>query len=172
MNHLKKVLVCLIINIILLFCVVFFVIMFASESKYFRFGPNEDFIVISVKINNQNRYLILLSLISFVKVTRVIIEEIGNPVMDFSIYNPDKKIITEFTKNQLFIIANLMYLISSIRYVFEVMITVTQIDIALFSVLVTALAGLVSTRFLLNEKTFILEYNNLVDDEKLPIERV
>ena len=172
MNQLKKVLICLIINIILLFSVIFFVTMFASESKYFRFGPNEDFIVISVKINNQNRYNILLSLISLVKITKVIIEEIGNPIMDFSIYNPDKKIITEFTKNQLFIIANLMYLVSSIRYVFEVMITVTQIDIAIFSVFATGFAGLVSTRFLLNEKTFITEYNNLREDEKSPIEQV
>ncbi len=133
--------------------------MFASESKYFRLGPNEEFIVISVKINTHTRYFILLFLISLVKITKVVIEEIGNPIMDFSIYNPDKKIITEFTKNQLFIISNTMYLISSIRYVFEIMITVTQIDIALFSVVAVAGAGLISTRYLLNEKTFQTDYD-------------
>ena len=92
--------------------------------------------------------------ICLVKATKVVIEEIGNPVMDFSIYNPDKKVIHEFSKLELFAYANAMYLVSSIRYVFEVIVTVTQIDIAMFGVIATSIAGLISTWALISEKRF------------------
>ena len=82
------------------------------------------------------------------------IEEIGMPVLSFSIYNPDKKVITEFTKNELQIFGNAMYMVSSIRMVFEIMITITQIDIALISVIFTELASMFTIRMLLNEKEF------------------
>ena len=84
---------------------------FASNSKYFRFVPQEDFIVISVPINNYYRYNILLLIITFVNITKVIIAEIGEPpLLIFNVYNPDKKIITDFTKLQLKFYANAMFL--------------------------------------------------------------
>ena len=155
MTPYEKVKYCLIGNTILLIIVIFFVTLCASESKYFRFGPNKDFIVISVHIYNYERYGILLLLISLINFMKVIIQEIGEPVLGFNIYNPDKKIITEFTKNQLQFYANTMFMVSNVRRVFEIMVTVTQIDIAIFAVIIEQLTGIISIRILLNEKKFI-----------------
>ena len=158
-------------NILLLVVIVIITTHYQHESKYFRFGPSNDLIVISVNINTNNRYLILLLIISLVKITKVVVEEIGMPVIGFSIYNPDKKVITEFTKNELQFYGNTMYLTSSLRYIFEVMVTITQIDIAIYSVIISEITTLFTIRLLLNEKRFskneddsMQELLNIVDN--------
>ena len=158
-------------NIRLLVVIVIIIIHYQHESKYFRFGPSNDLIVISVNINTNNRYLILLLIISLVKITKVVVEEIGMPVIGFSIYNPDKKVITEFTKNELQFYGNTMYLTSSLRYIFEVMVTITQIDIAIYSVIISEITTIFTIRLLLNEKRFpkneddsMQELLNIVDN--------
>lgn len=158
-------------NILLLVVIVIIITHYQHESKYFRFGPSNDLIVISVNINTNDRYLILLLIISLVKITKVVVEEIGMPVIGFSIYNPDKKVITEFTKNELQFYGNTMYLTSSLRYIFEVMVTITQIDIAIYSVIISEITTLFTIRLLLNEKRFskneddsMQELLNIVDN--------
>ncbi len=158
-------------NILLLVVIVIIIIHYQHESKYFRFGPSNDLIVISVNINTNARYLILLLIISLVKITKVVVEEIGMPVIGFSIYNPDKKVITEFTKNELQFYGNTMYLTSSLRYIFEVMVTITQIDIAIYSVIISEITTIFTIRLLLNEKRFpkneddsMQELLNIVDN--------
>jgi hypothetical protein len=44
-----------------------------------------------------------------------IIQDIAGPIMGFNIYNPDKKIITEFTKNELQLYAQTFWFLSSIK---------------------------------------------------------
>ena len=156
MTPLRKVRYCLIANVGLLFIIIFFIIFCASDSKYFRFGPNKDFIVISVPIYNYHRYFLLLIGITIMNITKVIIAEIGEPVMVFNVYNPDKKVITYFTKFQLKFYANAMFMISNTRRVFDTMITVTQIDIAIFAVIIEQLTSLVTVNLLVNEKKFIV----------------
>ncbi len=158
-------------NTLLLVVIVIIITHYQHESKYFRFGPSNDLIVISVNINTNDRYLILLLIISLVKITKVVVEEIGMPVIGFSIYNPDKKVITEFTKNELQFYGNTMYLTSSLRYIFEVMVTITQIDIAIYSVIISEITTLFTIRLLLNEKRFskneddsMQELLNIVDN--------
>ena len=76
------------------------------------------------------------------------------PVVGFNIYNPDKKVITEFTKNELQFFGNMMFLTSSLRYIFEVMVTITQLDIAIYSVIISEITTIFTIRLLLNEKRF------------------
>ena len=154
MKQKTKLQICLVCNFALLLIVIILMILFESKSKYCRFGPQDDLIVISVKIDTNTRYYILLGIITFIKVSKVLIEELGMPVLGFSIYNPDKKVITDFSKNELQFYACSMYLISNLRYVFEIMLTITQVDIAIYSVLVSEFTGIITIRILLNEKEF------------------
>ena len=101
MKQLNKIRICLALNVFLLLFIATCMITFASDSKYFRFGPSEDFILISVKINTNSRYLFLLFLIACNNCIKVLISELGEPILVFNVYNPDKKVITEFTKCQL-----------------------------------------------------------------------
>ena len=161
MTPLRKIQLCLLANIMLLSMVICFMIIFAADSKYFRLGPNADFVVISVPIYNYYRYSILLVIITFVNITKVIIAEIGEPVLVFNVYNPDKKVITDFTKFQLKLYANMMFLISNTRRVFDIMITVTQIDIAVFSVLIEQITSFFTVNMLVNEKKFEKIYDSI-----------
>ena len=156
MLPLRKIQICLGLNIFLLFFISSCIIFFASDSKYFRFGPHEDFLLISVKINSRLRYFFLLVLIACNNCIKVLISELGEPVLVFNVYNPDKKIITDFTKMQLLFYANTMFFIGNTRRVFELMISITQIDIALFSIIVEQLVSICTVYFLVSEKKFIL----------------
>ena len=60
-----------------------------------------------------------------------------------------------------------MYLISDLRYIFQLMATISQIDIALYGTLMSFIGSLITSRLLLNEKVFIK--NN---EEKNEIEEI
>jgi len=164
MNQLNKVRLCLFLNSCLVLFIGFYITNFASDSKYFRFGPNDDFIFISVQIDTTQKYCSLLTLIFVNDIIRVVIQEFGDPVLYMNVYNPDKKEITEFSKLQLYFYANSMFLINNIRYIFTILISVTQIDIALFSVLVEQVIVIITIKMLLNEKKFINK-NSLLNKE-------
>ena len=134
-------------------------------SRYWRYGPQEDLVLISVPINTHTRYWILVLLIGFFKTSQVIISEIAHPILGFNIYNPDKKEITEFTQNELQLYGNSMYLIDSIRYTLMILVSISQIDIALWGVFFSELTSLFTIRMLLNEKTFT-KIQSTSDDEK------
>ena len=153
-----KILVCLIVNGIVLFIVIVVIIALRdNSSSYFRFGPNDDLIVVSVKINTINRYIILLLFICLIRVCEVFVNEIASPVLGFNVYNPDKKEITEFGKNELQIYANLMFGTNSVRMVLMIVITVTQVDLALICTIAEVITTFFTVRMLLNEKVFIID---------------
>ena len=72
----------------------------------------------------------------------------------FNVYNPDKRVITDFTRAQLLFYANAMFFVSNTRRVFELMVSVTQIDIAVFSIVVEQAISVGTVSFLVSEKTF------------------
>ena len=155
MKQLNKIRIYLILNTLLVIFIGFYITNFATNSTYFRIGPNDDFIFISVSIDTNEKYISLLVLIFFNDLIRVIVQELGDPVLGFNVYNPDKTEIREFSKSQLYFYTNAMYFVSNIRDIFNVLINVTQIDIALFSVLVEQMVTSVTIYMLLNEKKFI-----------------
>ena len=168
MNVNKKLKICVITNLSLLLLSITMISIFDNDSSpYWNFGPNEKLIVISIKIDNWKSYIILLFFISILKCTKCIIQEVANPIISFNIYNPDKKVITEFTKLELQIYGNSMYLIDATRNVFMIMITISQIDIALWGVLISEFTSIFTIRYLLNEKKFTK--NNIYNEPLLEL---
>ena len=154
----KKLKLCLISNALLLLFVISLVIVFRDDkSKYLRWGPQDDLIIVSVAVNTYIRYMCLLVVITIIKVSDVLIGEIANPIIGFNIYNPDKKVITDFTKLELQFYGNSMYLIDAIKGVLLIMVNISQIDVALWGVFVSESASIVTIRMLLNEKQFLRE---------------
>lgn len=160
MNKSKKLKYCVIANIIVLTMVIILSIVYRDDSDYWNLGPNKNLIVISVHIDTLNKYFLLLLVIAVINISKVIIEEIGMPILSFNIYNPDKKIINEFTRFELQLYGNVMYFTSGIRGVFMLMINIAQIDIAIFNVIVCEVASIFTIRMLLNEKKFISSNDN------------
>ena len=149
-----KIRLCILGNAITVLLVMVPICMLDEGSSYFRFGPNDDFKLVSVTIDNWSKYAVVLAFIAIINVIKVISEEIGSPILGFNIYNPDKKVITDFTKNELQLYGNSMFMLSGMRNIFIMLITITQFDIALWSLLVSEGASLITIRMLLNEKTF------------------
>lgn len=163
----RKLTTCLVANVATLVLVIALVIAFADKrATYWRWGPNPDLIVISVAIDSWGRMLLLYLIIFIIRVSAVLVEELGMPVLGFSIYNPDKQVIEDFTKNQLQFFANSMFGISGLREVFLRMVGISQIDIALFALIVSEIASFFTIRILLNEKEFPLDHkpNRLLAD--------
>ena len=173
-NSRSKLQWCILIYSILLCFIIFIVFTFQTKNKYFRWGVpdnnEEPLIIISVKIDDYYKYYGLLLFIAIFRIIKVIVTEIAEPILAFTIYNPDKKNIDNFGKNELQFYGNTLYFIDSIRYVFTIMLAVTQIDIALFDALIGELTTVFTIRMLLNEKTFNNSQYVNVDNTELDIE--
>lgn len=171
-NQRSKIVWCLIGNAVTLIAVIIAVTIFDESGSYMSFGPNDDLVVISVKINTLPKYLALLGFMALINIIQVISEEIGMPILGFTVYNPDKKHITEFGKFELNVYANSMYMISSVRGIFMTLIIITQIDIAIASVLVKEICSIFVVRSLLNAKTFGPENPSDPDSEATPLTEI
>lgn len=154
MNPRNKLALCLAVNTAILVIVVVLVTVFASDSEFWRVGYSNTLVIISVKIDTHAKYMTLLFLVAIVNISKVIVEELGMPVLNFSIYNPDKGVITDFTKNELQFYANAMYTVSGLRSVFMTLVNISQIDIAVWNLLISEIASIYTIRVLLNEKEF------------------
>jgi hypothetical protein len=149
-----KLWLCIAGNATVLTLVIALVVIFESGSTYWRIGWHDDLVLVSVKINTMIKYFVMMSIITLVNVTKVVVEEIGMPILGFNVYNPDKKVITEFGKFELQIYANSMFMISGLRGIFMILVNIAQIDIAVWSLLVSEGASLFTIRMLLNDKEF------------------
>ena len=164
---------CVLGNFVILILIFSLVIIFnTNKSTYWRFGPHSDFILISVVIDNWVKYGLLLILVGILKVSQCIIAEVAHPIIGFNIYNPDKKEITEFTKIELQIYGNAMYTIDAIRNVLMIMMSITQIDIALWGVVCSEITSIFTIRMLLDDKSFkptnhhsSIPDNNIIEEE-------
>lgn len=167
-NPNKKLRYCIYTNFLLLiFMATPIILLNDNTSKYFRWGWNDDLILISIPINTQKRYLYTILFISIMRISHVIIGEIAHPIIGFNIYNPDKKEITEFSKIELQMYGNLMYLIEGFKNILTVMLSVTQIDIALISMLVSEITSIYTINMLLNEKTFVKSIGDYTELEEV-----
>jgi len=157
---------CVIINFVLFLIISFVILLCKDDNNYYMtYGPNDNLYVLSIQINTPQKYIYLQFFLLFVEFSRVFTNEIASPILGFNIYNPDKKIITEFTKNELQFLANTMWLINSLTTSLFVMITISQIDIAILRTLYSEITTIFTIRMLLNEKKFI--YEDYIDELEL-----
>ena len=167
-----KVWYCLIGNIVTMIMALTIVCVFRTpDSTYFRIGPSSDLVVISVAIDTWQKWILLNIFICLVKGCDVLVNEIGTPILGFSVYNPDKRVIDEFSKNELNFLANAMFFVNGIRAVLMAVVTVTQADIAFIGMFTSEFVSVFTTRHLLNAKTFTRASSkkNKCDDDDLLI---
>ena len=145
---------CVIGNIIILVFVFLLAVFFRDSSNYWNIGPNNNFYVLGVKIDNTFKYIILTCIIGIINISKVLIESNGVPIIHFNVYNIDKPKIVDFSKNELHFYTNTMTLMSNIRNIFLILVTISQIDIAFQCVLFSEITSIFVVRALLNKKTF------------------
>ena len=157
--------ICVYTNVILFIFIVFIVYIFSDKesNSYLRYGPHQDLNIFGLTINTWMKYSILQLFLGFIEITNVLVNDIASPILGFNIYNPDKKQIKEFGRNELQFYANLMWLTNSLRNTLMVLVTISQIDIAILRTIYSELATFYTIRLLLNDKIFPHdnEYTNI-----------
>ena len=117
-------------------------------------GWYPDFVLVGVNIDSKIKYITLLFFISIMNAIKVIVYELGEPFLIFNVYNPDNKVVKYFTSKQLLIYDSIFFLISNTRSVFDVLITITQIYIAIFSIVLEQIVSMCTVCILVKEKKF------------------
>jgi hypothetical protein len=170
MNQITKIKCCLYYNCIILIIITIIITIFSSNIKYFNLGPNNDLVIISIIIDTYPKYIALLIAILFITIGEVFAQIFGLPIINFNIYNPHKKIITEFTRNQLEFYGNCMCVVTNFKHIILIFITITQIDIALFSLIISQICNFLIIKLLLKEKQFHndLYSSNLLNNNYYP----
>lgn len=147
------------VNVAALSFVLCLILIYHTETAYFRFGPSDTLSVVSVKVNTVPRYAAVILVLLLLGVADVIVSEIGEPVLGFRIYNPfagsAQEPIVQFSRLELQLMGNAMYLVSHLRYVFAVVATVTQVDLALWTVFFKEGASVFTVWYLLRDKKFM-----------------
>ncbi len=141
--------------------------MLNDGSDFFTIGPNDKLVLVSTKINTPQRYVGMIFVLILINGMTMIVEELGMPVLGFNVYNPDKTHIVDFTKNELNFLANGMFVTSALRSSLMLVVSISQIDVAIISVIIKEIASFFVVRHLLNEKTF--GENIPIPDEEVEI---
>ena len=124
----------------------------------------------SVTLDTWTKYIVFQVFIAVIEISNVYINEVAGPILGFNIYNPDKKEITEFTRIELQLYANTIWMINALKSVTMIVISISQIDIALLRVIYGEIMSWFTIRMLLLEKKFTkedtpLEYEMIPPDE-------
>ena len=118
--------------------------------------------MMGIVIDTWEAYAWLVGGIVLFRIVQTWVHEIAHPIIGFRIYDPDKKVIDDFTRCELQLYGNLMYLFDSVRKVFMTMMAITQIDIALWGALSSEITSIFTIRKLLNAKKFTCEDDALL----------
>mgnify|MGYP001164157934 CR=1 FL=1 len=155
MDKKLKIKLCIYINFFLITTVILSFFIFNDyKSNYFRFGWADDFTFVSFIIDTPIKYICLCFFILIINISDVLINDVAQPILNFSTYNPDRKVILDFNRSELQTYSNIMILIQTLKKFIQVLITISQIDIALISILSSQILGMLTINFLLNEKQF------------------
>jgi hypothetical protein len=169
-NKAQKLRYCIVANLCTLILITIPIVLLNNgTSSYFKWGWSDNLVLISIPINTKARYISVCVYIVLIKASDVLIGEIANPILGFNIYNPDKMVITEFTKTELQLYGNSMWFIDGFKKLMLIMVSITQIDLALLGMLSSEIMAIFTIRMLLNEKEFkknVEEIDDIKDMEE------
>ncbi len=138
------------------------IVIFVLASTTIPFGPSESLKLtgVDITIDTWGKYIGLISITIFLKISGVVIGDIGSPTMGFSIYNPTTTTVYGFTLNQLWTLSTFMWFSQAVKGVFNTLILTSRLDIAIIGIIGSELASIVVVRYLLSTKDeFILEFD-------------
>lgn len=132
-----------------------FTTIFAEEKGWFSFGPSTHLSIAGVIIDTREKYSLLIFSIVLNSVIDTLVSEFAQPILGFNIYNPDKKLITDFkSKRELQILATLYWSFNNIRTIFTNLVSITQVDLALIKWVVLEMTGVYTINIILSKKRF------------------
>lgn len=125
-----------------------------GDGNLWKFGPSDDLFLLSIPINTWMRYWLVIVMIGLIKISEVLVNDFASPDVFFATFDTDRKNIYGFTQFSLWILTVIQQLSNDLGNIFKTIILVTRLDVALISVLIQNLTGVVSVYLLLSKKTF------------------
>ena len=133
-----------------------FTTIFAEEKGWFSFGPSSHLSIAGVIIDTREKYSLLIFSIVLNSIIDTLVSEFAQPILGFNIYNPDKKLITDFkSKRELQVLATLYWSFNNVRTIFTNLVSITQVDLALIKWVVLEITAIYTINILLSKKRFV-----------------
>ena len=159
--NVNRLAMCLLAKFMLFFTVlVGITTLYDGAGTYVAMGPSDNLVLISVYVNTIPRYLMLQIFLICYEFIRVVTNDIADPIIGWTIFNPDKKRVRGISRYQLQLFANSLWLLNRMMAVFEILVTLTQIDIAVLRGIYSELVSIITIRWLLTEKVFDEDIEN------------
>ena len=147
---------CIIGSAVLTIITLIFTTVLAEDKGWFSFGPSNHLSIAGVIIDTREKYSVLVIVVVLNSVIDMVISEFAQPILGFNIYNPDKKLITDFkSKRELQLLATLYWSFNNLRSVFTNLISITQVDLALVKWVVLEITAVYTINILLSKKRFV-----------------
>lgn len=163
----KQIQWCLAVNVCLLTILVILIATSTDASPYLRIGPSKDLVILGVKIDTWRRYIVCNAVVGIIQATDMAITDIAVPILNFNIFNPDKQVITDFGKLELQLYAQIIWLVNALKSALLIMVTISQIDVAIIKVLSGEVASIITVRMILNKKEFRCGHPNDLEETLL-----
>ncbi len=155
MNKIALLKFCIYVNLIIMFMFgTSFYAFHKYNSQYFRVGWSESFIYVSIPIDTPFKYFLLCSFIVAMNVSEICMDSIATPLIQFSTYNPYKTQINDFSRMELEIYSNTIYLLQNLRRFITIFTILSQVDIALISLVSCQTTAGIIIKYLLDQKNF------------------
>lgn len=135
-----------------------------GSGNLWQFGPSDDLFLLSIPINTWVKYWLVVVMIGLIKISEVLVNDFASPDVYFATFDTDRKKIYGFTRLSLQILTGIQSLSNDLGNIFKTIILVTRLDIALISVFIQNLTGVVSIYLLLSKKTFYPDIDHPDDD--------
>jgi len=147
---------CIALNAVCLVMLVVLASVFGDfgNTPFMKYGPQPSLIILGITIDTWPKYVVLQFLIMCFQVTDTVVNEFASPILGFNVYNPDKEHITEFTKLQLQFYCQSMWFINHLKSALMILVSISQIDIAVCKVVYTEITSIYTIRTLINKKRF------------------
>jgi len=150
----RKLRTCVLISALLTIATVSCVCIFNGGGGWFKWGPQPTLVVAGVAIDTWGRYLFLSLFIIMNTGIDMALSEIGSPMITFLVYDPKSKHISDYSKNELAFLTSAFWSTKALRNIFTMLASITQIDFALMSLVVSETVGVFTVCHWLSTKTF------------------
>jgi hypothetical protein len=138
-----------------------------GNGNMWQFGASDDLFILSVPINTNWKYYLMIFMICLIKIVEVIVNDFGSPDIYFSIFDPSCDKIYGFSMKQLLLFKIIQTLSNEFGNIFKFVILVTRFDIAIISIIAQEITSTISTYIILSSKKF---YPHIDKSEDIDIE--
>jgi hypothetical protein len=150
------------------------ILVFTALNSKWEFGPSTTLTLSGIVIDTWSKYMTVLVMCISMKITEVVLNDIGSPSLGFSVYDPTTRVVYGYSRNRLEVLTNTMWAANSLSYIFKTMVIVSRLDVALISAVASEIASIVVVHYLLNQKkNFIPEFDTKEDhDDSMNIAKI